>query len=100
MTPSVGFDGDTFDRATETDDVAKERFFHDDNDQENQQCERGRRGMRQKQRARALHRKRNGRKQNAARHKNCRQRLGLAMTIRMSRVRWPRRKTQPAPNDD
>src|SRR5437667_1150579 len=100
MTPGIRFDGDTLDRATETEHVTKERFFDDDNHQENQQRERGRRGMRQKHCPRAFRRKRNGRKQNAARHKNCGQWFGLAVTVRMGRVRRPRRETQTTPDDN
>src|SRR6267378_1216279 len=100
MTPGIGFDRDTFDRATETNHVTKERFFDDHDHQENQQRERGRRGVRQKQSARAFHRKPDGGDEHTARDKNRGQRFGFAVTVRMSCVRRPRGKAQPAPDHD
>src|ERR1700736_3980028 len=100
MAPGIGFHSDTSDRATETDHVAKERFFDNDNHQEDQQRERCRRGMRQKQRARAFHRKRDGCDEHTARHKNCGQRFGFTVAVRMGLVRRSRRKSQPPPDDD
>jgi hypothetical protein len=100
MTPRIRFHGDAFNGTAESHHITEKRFLYDDDHEKDQQGERGRRVVRQEKCSGALHSHDQRRGQNTEGDKNCGQRLGLAVAIRMSFVGRSRRKTQSAPNHD
>ncbi len=100
MAPRVGFDCHAFDRFAEAQHVAKKRFLHHDDGEQNQQSEAGRLRMWQKHCPRTFDCHGNRGDQDNAGNKDRGERFGFAMAVRVRFIGRPGSEPQATPDDD